>query len=165
MSTYRSEYCPFCKKPLIIHKRSEFFDYNRYIGLPYERCPYCNHIYSTNKKLYSKMTIEEKSKISVCYFFNVLSLSFMLYAIVIFIIILVAEEAFNINIGDIVNYVFIPPILPCILLGYLFAKRNYNSLKELTINNFEIDEELKNINTQGTYKEDESLSDLLKKLK
>lgn len=165
MSTYRSEYCPFCKKALTIHQRSEFFDYNRYIGLPYERCPHCNHIYSTNRKLYSEMTVEEKANISSCYFFNIISSSFMIYAVAIFLIILIAEGAFKINIGDIVNYVFITPILPCVFLGYLLAKKNYNSLKEITINDFEIDDELKKINMQNNYEKDEDLTDLLKKLK
>ena len=147
MSTYRNEYCPFCKKALTIHERSEFFDYNRYIGLPYERCPHCNHIYSTNRKLYLDMTDEEKSNLSSCYFFNIISSSFTLYAVAILLIIFIAEGAFKLNIGDIVNYVFITPILPCVFLGYLLAKKNYNSLKRLTINDFEnIDDELKEFN-------------------
>lgn len=165
MSTYRNEYCPFCKKPLAVHERSEFFYYNRYVGLPYERCPYCNHIYSTNRKLYSNMTVKEKNSISNCYFFNILSTSFTLYAVIICLSILIASGIFKIDIGNIISYILIFPILPCIFLGYLSAKKEYSSLKKLSIDDFKIDEELKRINMQDNYTEDEDLANLLKKLK
>lgn len=165
MSTYRNEYCPFCKKALTIHERSEFYDYTRYIGLKYERCPYCQKIFSTNRKLYSEMNQQEKSNISSCYFFNIISLSFTIYAVIILILIFICSSIFDVNIGDIVGYIFISPVLPAIVLGYLLSKKNYNILKNLTIDDFKnIDEELKEINLKDK-KEDESLKNLLNKLK
>lgn len=148
MSTYRNTRCPYCGQILSLNERSEFYDYNRYIGLSYERCPNCNKIYSTNKKLYSDMNKNEKSQLSACYFFNIISTSFTLYAISIILLILI--NSFVGNIANTISMVFLLPILPCIALGFIISKKNYNYIIKLTINDFNIDLELKNINSNNT---------------
>lgn len=151
MSTYNYTYCPYCNKLQnnILGVRQEFFYYNKYIGLKYNRCPYCNNIYSTGKKLYFQMSKEEKNKIKLIYPINILATSISLFAIILIITFIISGFIFSNNLGDYINYIFIILgilYIPCFIIAFYSAKREYEDIKKMSVDDFNIDEELKQLN-------------------
>lgn len=164
MSTYRYKKCPYCNNYLTIHERSEFFDYNRYIGLSYGRCPNCNKIYSTGLKLYNEMNPNEKQQVKTPKIGTTVSLIFTCYAILLIISVSIAT-AINTNIlENYILYICGIAFLISIPLGMVLGCFLYKHFTELTIDDFEIDEELKQKILNDGKKNDEDLSELLKKL-
>ncbi len=60
---YKYGFCPHCGKKISIYNNVIGGVYSDYIDFPYKKCPYCNEIYNTGKKLYSEMNQKEKEKI------------------------------------------------------------------------------------------------------
>lgn len=158
MSTHIYEYCPYCNNTITSHERSEFYSYNRFIGLKFERCPHCNKIYSTNKKLYCEMNDNERSKLKHKYYINIFSLSTTLYVILFLAILFISNTLFSINTSDILAFLFILPIIPSIILGYIISKKNFEKLKKYKYEDLIDDEELKNVNIYNSlnYKQEKN---------
>lgn len=176
MSTYRNVYCPFCHKALTIHERSEFFSYNRYIGLKYERCPYCKNIYSTGKKLYNEMNEQERVDLFKFYLFNIVSAMVTLWAVIFVTIMIIDYAISNISTfsfdenGNFIMVLMCLCLIPSMILGFLAAKNNYENVKKITIDNFKeyVDEEVITLNKIKSKivesKEDNQLTELIDKL-
>ena len=92
MSTYITRKCPYCNKALEFMNRSEFYDYNRKIGLPICRCPYCNQLYKTGLKLYYQMSPDEKSKLSLNKIMTTVSAIFSIWALIFIISIFIFND-------------------------------------------------------------------------
>ena len=144
MSTYRYSYCPYCHK-MINFDRSEFYFYERYIDLEYRRCPKCNRIYKTDKKLYHQMNQKEKNKIRNMYYINILATSATIFALLFSFVVLLISLFFQDNIGEFVMKSVIIISIVSLVLGYMLAKSNYKQIKSITINDFDIDDELKDL--------------------
>ena len=144
MSTYRYSYCPYCHK-MINFDRSEFYFYERYIDLEYRRCPKCNRIYKTDKKLYHQMNPKEKNNIRNMYYINIFATSATIFALLFLFAVLLISVFFQDNIGEFVTKSIIIISIISLVLGYILAKSNYEQIKSITINDFDIDDELKDL--------------------
>ena len=144
MSTYTYSYCPYCKK-MINFNRSEFYFYDRYIDLEYRRCPKCNKIYKTGKKLYHQMNKKEKNKIRNMYYINIIATSATIFALLLIFTVFILSIFFNNNIGEYFMKSIIIITIISLILGYMLAKSNYEQIKSININDFEIDGELKEL--------------------
>ena len=164
MSTYRYTKCPYCNNFLTMHERSEFFDYNRYIGLSYGRCPNCNKIYSTGLKLYNDMNDREKQQLKTPKIGTTISLIFTCFAVLVIIFVIIAS-IINTSILENYNlYIFGAAFLISLPIGILGGNSLYKRYTSLTMDDFEIDDELRNTIIRDTKQDDEDLSELLKKL-
>ncbi|MBR1653775.1 MAG: hypothetical protein IJ690_02320 [Clostridia bacterium] len=76
MARYVIRKCLFCNRT-IEFEHKERSEYSNYIGLPWQRCPYCKQIYATGLKFYIDMTEEEKQKLKDCRIGNFISNMFM----------------------------------------------------------------------------------------
>ncbi len=144
MSTYSYTYCPYCKK-MLNFERSEFYFYERYIDIEFRRCPRCNKIYKTGKKLYNQMNQQEKNNIKNMYYMNIITTSATIFALLLLLAVFILSMIFKDTVGEyIVKSTFIISIIS-LILGYILAKSNYKKIKAITINDFEIDDELKEL--------------------
>ena len=144
MSTYSYTYCPYCKK-MLNFERSEFYFYERYIDIEFRRCPRCNKIYKTGKKLYNQMNQQEKNNIKNMYYMNIITTSATIFALLLLLAVFILSMIFKDTVGEyIVKSTFIISIIS-LILGYILAKFNYKKIKAITINDFEIDDELKEL--------------------
>lgn len=145
MSTYKYTYCPYCNK-MLDFDRSEFYFYERHIDIKYRRCPHCNNIYKTGKKLYFQMNSQERKNIKYMYYMNIISNSLTIFVILFTIIILllsvlVDDFTFDIYTGIVSILLFIFSFV----VGYKISLANYNKIRCLRIDDFQIDNELKTL--------------------
>ena len=126
-------------------ERSEFYFYERYIDIEFRRCPRCNKIYKTGKKLYNQMNQQEKNNIKNMYYMNIITTSATIFALLLLLAVFILSMIFKDTVGEyIVKSTFIISIIS-LILGYILAKFNYKKIKAITINDFEIDDELKEL--------------------
>nr|DAF61724.1 MAG TPA: MqsA [Siphoviridae sp. ct1yA16] len=163
MSTYKSARCPHCGKSLYTLVRTGLGDYSQYVGLPYERCPHCKKIYSTGKKLYSNMNYNDQKRVKKCFIFSTISHFFTLYLLISIIAIILLSLFIN-N----MEYAFIATLilafLPCLAFSIFASKAEYESIKDYSLDDFNLDNELRQIVINNN-SEDEALIDLLNRLK
>lgn len=138
MSTYITRKCPYCNKALEFMNRSEFYDYNRKIGLPICRCPYCNQLYKTGLKLYYQMSADEKSKLSLNKIMTTISAIFSIWALIFIISIFI----FNNIVEDYIFNIFAITIIISIPLGILLGIKKYIEIKNIGIEEYNLDNEL-----------------------
>ena len=144
MSTYSYTYCPYCKK-MLSFERSEFYFYEKYIDIEFRRCPRCNKIYKTGKKLYNQMNQQERNKIKNMYYMNIIATVATIFALLFLFVVFIISMVFKDKVGEyIMNSIFIISIIS-LILGYILAKSNYKKIKTITINDFKIDDELKEL--------------------
>lgn len=144
MSTYRYTYCPYCNKMLNL-ERSEFYFYERYVDIEYRRCPKCNKIYKTGKKLYNQMNQQEKNKIKHMYYMNIIATASTIFALLFLVVVFILSIFFNDNIGEYIMKFTSIILAISLFLGYMLAKSNYEKMKIITVKDFEVDDELKEL--------------------
>ncbi|MCI8383906.1 MAG: hypothetical protein HFJ33_03445 [Clostridia bacterium] len=136
----------------------------RYIGLSYGRCPNCSKIYSTGLKLYSDMNANEKEQLRTPKIGTTIALIFTCFAILFIVLVGIASTINTRILEDYSLYILGIAFVISIPIGIVLGNSLYKHYIELTIDNFEIDEELKQKILSDGNQYDEDLSELLKKL-
>ena len=145
MSTYIRIYCPYCNSKMNgFHERQESYFYSKYIGLPYSRCPHCNKIYRTGKKLYSEMSEMEQNKIKRLFPKNIFSSIFTVSACVIISGTLIGSLISSIS-GNQITFIFLIASLlisfPFICIwAYKSSKKELELVKNMKIEDFEVED-------------------------
>ncbi len=133
---YKFSFCPHCGKKINIQNNIIGGVYSDYIDLPYKKCPYCNEVYSTGKKLYSDMNPKEQEKINNLMIREAIN-NAGTYAIItaaIFGFICMILSWINIEIPRSIMIVVLLIICAFSLVkGYINAKKVLEQIKKITI--------------------------------
>ena len=134
---YKFAFCPYCAHKFTPHSYVAG-EFEKYIGAQFERCPKCNRIYQTKKKLYSEMTDKEKKKMQYVFLLDILNSAFA-WLIIIAAILAVCLILFKININNnIIILVLLITFIFAILYSYRNCKNNYAHIKEMSIDDLKI---------------------------
>lgn len=91
------------------------------------------------------MNQQEKNNIKNMYYMNIITTSATIFALLLLLAVFILSMIFKDTVGEyIVKSTFIISIIS-LILGYILAKSNYKKIKAITINDFEIDDELKEL--------------------
>ena len=145
VKTYVDIRCPYCNQMIVCHERSDFYDYNRMIGPSLNRCPNCKKIYRTGLKLYSDMNKYEKNIVKFDAIrsaaITAISIFFVLFAIGCAITAAVNSDIIK-HIGV---FIMLGSAVVSLPIGIVVGIREYKEIKEQTVDDFNLDEELKAI--------------------
>ena len=91
------------------------------------------------------MNQKEKNNIRNMYYINIFATSATIFALLFLFAVLLISVFFQDNIGEFVMKSTIIILIISLVLGYILAKSNYEQIKSITINDFDIDDELKEL--------------------